>query len=529
MKLCRLAPNRWLGSGRKIIPPDSPIITIGFIWIHPYIHVDDPTHGAHAYKDMLDAQKKNEIPLQELYELLQPITVPSSSPRARFHNWARTYQCAPLTVFEPETVYQCELILALARREGKRVKAVGIGHSPSDLACTTEFMLRTERLNRIIEINPEKRYVITQGGITLHKLHEELAKYNLAMSCIGSISDQTLAGVITTASHGSGIHFGVISTQVLAVTLMLADGSLITCSRHEHADLFLATICGLGATGLILTIQLEVEPAFRLKEVQESLPFGVLVDALDNLAASAQHVRFWWYPSTDIVRCSYSDRTRDPKLIPENWWTTLFEKHATRMLLFIGRVFSSLNGLADSLTCWLMKDKNVCVDDGFRLFNIDVKYSHFTTEWAIPYENTKACLSEINDWLTRERADPYGLRPHCPVEIRFSSADDIWLSPSHGHLTCWIGIVQYRPFGCNIPYREYFRQFEDIMLRYQGRPHWAKSHGLQPSDLRKLYPRFDDFLQVIRSVDPQGIFCNEYILRHVFGKPISRSVFELRQ
>ena len=99
----------------------------------------------------LVARFKN-IPLQNLYALLQPITVPSSSPRGTFSNWGQSYHCKPLAIFEPENEYQCELILELARREGKTVRAVGVGHSPSDIACTNEFMLRTEKLNRLLEV-----------------------------------------------------------------------------------------------------------------------------------------------------------------------------------------------------------------------------------------------------------------------------------------------------------------------------------------------------------------------------------------
>jgi L-gulonolactone oxidase len=94
----------------------------------------------------------SEIPLQNLYDLLQPITVSPSSPKARFTNWAHTYHATPLAVFEPESDFQCELILELARRERKVVRAVGVGHSPSDLACTNEFMLRTGKLNRLLEV-----------------------------------------------------------------------------------------------------------------------------------------------------------------------------------------------------------------------------------------------------------------------------------------------------------------------------------------------------------------------------------------
>ena len=94
----------------------------------------------------------SQIPIDTLYSLLRPVTVPSTASRARFINWGLSFECTPLTVFEPESEYQCELILELARREGKRVRAAGVGHSPSDLACTTDFMLRTEKLNKVIEV-----------------------------------------------------------------------------------------------------------------------------------------------------------------------------------------------------------------------------------------------------------------------------------------------------------------------------------------------------------------------------------------
>jgi len=145
------------------------------------------------------------------------------------------------------------------------------------------------------------------------------------------------------------------------------------------------------------------------------------------------------------------------------------------------------------------------------------QYPQFTTEWAVPYDKARACLLELRAWYDEEHADPDGLRPHFPVEIRFSDADDIWLSPSNGALTCWIGIVQYKPYGFNVPYRKLFERFENIVSRHGGRPHWAKAHRLRPNALRKLYPHFDDFVRVLEDVDPHGMFRNEYVSRHIFG------------
>ncbi|KAG8215222.1 hypothetical protein J3R82DRAFT_8765 [Butyriboletus roseoflavus] len=263
-------------------------------------------------------------PMQPLHDLLHPILVPDS----RFINWGRTFACAPLAVFEPENVHHCQLILELARREGKVVRAVGVGHSPSDLSCTSGYMLRTTKLNRLLEVrrssrdiaqpplatpriqvDVEKRYVVAEAGITLDALHAELAKRGLAMINVGSISDQTLGGIITTATHGTGINYGVISTHVIALSLLLADGTRVSCSRQERPDLFIASICGLGSTGLILSVTLQVEPAFRLRETQRSLTFHECVRNLDTLVPASQHVRVWWYPAADTMRVFSADRT----------------------------------------------------------------------------------------------------------------------------------------------------------------------------------------------------------------------------
>lgn len=176
------------------------------------------------------------------------------------------------------------------------------------------------------------------------------------------------------------------------------------------------------------------------------------------------------------------------------------------------------------------------------------QYPQFTTEWAIPYENTQACLRELHGWLEREHHDPHGLRPHFPLEIRFSDADDIWLSPSYGQRTTWIGIIQYkcvhflpwlapdrttdpfrRPYGLNVPYRALFARFEAILIRHGGRPHWAKSHPLRATELRALYPRFDDFVRVLQGVDSEGVWRNEYVERHLLEKEIDGRVFKRRK
>lgn len=128
---------------------------------------------------------------------------------------------------------------------------------------------------------------------------------------LGSISEQTLAGMVATATHGTGIDHRVLSSHVQAVRLLQANGTKVTCSRDHQPDLFYATLCGLGSTGIILDIRMEVRPAFRLREVQETYKFDDVIDRLDDVAASAEFVRLWWWPQADDVRVSAMSETQE--------------------------------------------------------------------------------------------------------------------------------------------------------------------------------------------------------------------------
>lgn len=473
----------------------------------------------------------SSTPTSHLYDLIHPITLPPSE--STFTNWGQTFSCTPLKVFKPENEEQCCIILEIARREGRRVRAAGVGHSPSDLACTEEFMVVMTGMRAILEINTEKKFVIAQGGIVLNDLHTSLSAHNLAMSNLGSISDQTLAGVVTTPTHGSGIAYGVIGTHVIAITLLLADGRKVRCSNSgERKELFTATLCGLGSTGLILNIEMEVEERFNLRDAQEMMDFDDVVDNLDAIVRSSQHTRLWWFQPSNKVRVSRLDRTSEPRNPSGSWfWDVLCAYHLIQFLLFIGRFFPRyINPWTSNFAAWLVSKPSVNVDESHRVFNVNCRYPQHTTEWALPYTLAPSCLRALRTFFDEEFAKSDGIRPHFPLEIRFSAPDDIWLSPSEGSSgggTCWLGIVMYKPYTHSVPYRPLFASFERILSSHSGRPHWAKAHSLTPSDLREKYPRFDEFVAVLEDVDPRGMFRNPYVRRHFFGEEGDRDAFRV--
>ncbi|KAJ7778513.1 D-arabinono-1,4-lactone oxidase-domain-containing protein, partial [Mycena metata] len=469
----------------------------------------------------MDASYYTALTRADLVAALEPI----AHKNAPWRNWAKTFACAPLALFCPTSTHHCRLALELARRDARVLRAVGVGHSPSDIACTKDYMISMVGVEGLLDVStdPVQPHATFRAGTALTAVHALLAPHGLAMRNLGSISDQTLAGIVTTSTHGSGLGFGVMSTHVLSLTLLTPDNRVVTCSRgvrrHDnagewlfppaHVPLFEATICGLGATGLLLSITLELEPRFMLRDVHSVIGWREWTRRIQGLKSRAQHVRFWWFPALGKVRCSFASRVRDEVMPVEVSWD-LFAFHFVQTLLLLTRFGRRVGRPEIAGEC-------VTVDESWKVFNIECRYPQHTTEWALPAPRARACLEALGAWLEGEQAGGEGERPHFPIEVRFSAGDDLWLSPSQGGETCWIGVVQYKPYNLPTRYRALFAEFERILAMHGGRPHWAKAHHLDARATRALYPDFGKFLKVVREVDPTGIFRNEYIERHLMG------------
>lgn len=279
-------------------------------------------------------------------------------------------------------------------------------------------------------------------------MHAALAAHNppLALRNIGSISDQTIGGLISTATHGSGVDYPVISEDVQSLDMVIPlDGApVVHTSRKEDAQLFAASQCGLGATGLILNVQITVEPAYRLEEVKVSYPVDEVLEHLDEIKGSAQHVRVWWYPDGRGMVVARANRTYVPAQPQPDLVGHILGYHVTQFLLFVSRFVRSFTPYVGRWAWNLARGGGTTIDDGYKVFNFDCLFPQYTSEWALDAKDAKACLQDLKSYIDAQAAAPDGLRVHFPVEIRWSAADDIPLSPSYGRETCWIGVVTYR-------------------------------------------------------------------------------------
>jgi FAD-linked oxidoreductase len=335
------------------------------------------------------------------------------------------------------------------------------------------------------------------------------------MTNLGDIDAQTISGAIATGTHGTGAAFGGLATQVEALELVLADGSVTRASATERPELFDAALVSLGALGVVSTVTLRTEPAFVLAAEERPEPLEAVLDALNENVASNDHFEFYWFPYGSKALTKRNNRmpagTSPEPMSPvrQFWEYQVLENAALGALCRIGRLMPRLVRPIGRLTSTVLSPRSYR-DVSHRVFVTSRNVKFVESEYAIPRESLGEVLAELRAKVPA-LANPVLL----PVEIRVAAEDDIWLSTAYQRDSAYIAIHQY----VGMPFRAYFDLFESIVGAVGGRPHWGKMHTLDAAALRERYPRFADFTALRAELDPTGCFENPYTAK-VFGSAV---------
>ncbi|KAG8445886.1 hypothetical protein GDO86_010613 [Hymenochirus boettgeri] len=427
----------------------------------------------------------------------------------KFQNWAESFGSSPELYFQPTCVEEIKEILDLARQRSKRVKVVGGGHSPSDIACTDDYMIRMDKMNRVLKVDKEKKQVTVEGGILLSELNEELEKCGLALINLGAVSEVAAGGVIGTGTHNTGINHGILATQVVSLQLMTASGEILECSESTNPEIFQAAQLHLGCLGVILSVTLQCRSAFHLQDVQYGAKLHEVLNDLDTHLKSSEYFRLYWFPHTEYVGLSLQDPTDKPLASTANWFRDVVLGHyLLEFLLWMSTIISGIVPWINRFYFWVIFGrKTVRIDVSHKVFNFDCKFKQYVQDWAIPIEKTKEALLLLKSWLEK---NPH-VGAHFPVEVRFARRDDILLSPCFHQDSCYMNIIMYKPYGKDVPHQAYWSEYESIMRRVGGRPHWAKAHTCTRNDFEKMYPEYNKFSNIREKLDPTGMFLNPYL------------------
>ncbi|GAA1967059.1 D-arabinono-1,4-lactone oxidase [Amycolatopsis minnesotensis] len=428
-------------------------------------------------------------------------------------NWAGTATATPQRVHTPRSAAELAEVVAGVAVEGRRVRAWGSGHSFTPIAAADSDAIDLTAWSGIAFADLDTGRVTVRSGTKLRKLNADLDALGLAMTNLGDIDEQTIAGAVSTGTHGTGARLGGLATQIVELELVLADGSVVTCSADRRPELFAAARVGLGALGVISTVTLQCEPSFVLSAQERPEPLEQVLEGFDQFADENDHFEFYWFPYGTNALVKRNNRLPDDaERRPLSRAKRFIDYEITENLAFgalcrTGRMVPKLVRPLGKLASSLLSTREYS-DLSHRVFVTHRGVRFVEAEYAVPRESVHDVLAELRALVPRLET-PVSF----PVEVRVAAADDIWLSTAHGRDSAYIAIHQF----VGMPYRQYFAAFADIAGAVGGRPHWGKMHDLDAVVLRDRYPRFDDFVRVRKEVDPAGVFGNAY-LDQVLGR-----------
>ncbi|MEK4342971.1 D-arabinono-1,4-lactone oxidase [Brevibacillus sp. FSL L8-0710] len=426
-----------------------------------------------------------------------------------WRNWAGNVQSRPDQIVFPGSIADVVAIVKQCAGQGLRIRVVGSGHSFTGLVQTDECLLSLDRLQGLASVDTEKGVAEVWAGTKLKALGELLHSHGLSQENLGDINAQSIAGAVSTGTHGTGIRFGSLSTQVVGLTIVTAAGEVVDCSAESHPSLFPALQVSLGLLGVIVKVRLRVIPKLQLRYESMRLPVETCLDHLDKWTAENRHFEFFLFPYSQLVQAKRMNETADPPSPYLRW------NHFKQLILENGffwllsescRLFPPLCPSASQLSAKAVPSVSG-TGLSHRLFATPRLVRFHEMEYSVPADRMKEVIEEIQTAIERHR-----FAVHFPIECRYVKKDDIWLSPAYERDSAYIAVHMYK----GMPYQAYFSCVEEIFWKYGGRPHWGKMHRMDTAGLHKAFPRLKDFLAVREEWDPQARFANDY-LSHLLG------------
>jgi FAD/FMN-containing dehydrogenase len=385
-------------------------------------------------------------------------------------NWSGILKFSPSQIVRPADENEVVAAIDRAAVKGVTIRPVGAGHSSMPLVRTDDVLLSLDRVQGVESHDAVGCTVTARGGTRLEDLTAELLNRGLSLENIGDVDFQTLAGVVATGTHGTGIAWGSLAAPVTGMRLVTGEGKVVEWSTEAEPELMRAARISLGLLGISTSVTLRVLPAFRVHEQRLCMPIEACLARLTEFMTQHAYFDFYWYPRRDEAGL----RLRNPTALEPG----------------------DVEGSQTERVGW-MRD--------ILPHNRELKFNEM--EYAVPRDAGPECFRAVRERIRERHLQEVGWR----VLYRTVAAEDAYLSPSYGRDSVTISVHH----NAHLPFEAYFSDIEPIFQSFDGRPHWAKLHTLKRQQLQELYPMWETFSDIRRHYDPDGRFLNDY-LRELF-------------
>lgn len=404
--------------------------------------------------------------------------------------------------------------------------------------------MNLDNLNRVLEkdVDGTRGLIRFQAGLSLHDLNQALATDGYTLPNLGSIDVQSVAGVISTGTHGSSLKHGLLSDSITSLTVLLSNSQLVTCSATKNTELFRAALLSLGSLGIIVEITLQAVPDFNISWSQSLHSLSSVLDSWDkNLWTDKEFTRVWWLPYMHQA-VIWSGSKTDAPLRPPN--TTFYGGalgyYIYHNLLWLSNSFPRILPWVEWFVFGMQygfkpgKFTMSAVQPAREALLMDCLYSQFVNEWALPLSKGPEAIRRLSAWINHDDdtaqipVSSKGIWVHCPVEVRVThtarepgtnqSKVRPYLDPTvPDGPTLYLNATLYRPYGQDPPCHErYYEAFEYLMREIGARPHWAKNFVCTGDYIAETYGAdMADFVKIRDESDPDGMFLGEWHRRYL--------------
>jgi FAD/FMN-containing dehydrogenase len=448
--------------------------------------------------------------------------------RRLWQNWAKTLHCT-CDVENPANVAELQEIVRRATDKGKRVRATGGGYSWSPLVPTDGVIVDMRRFQKIelLRESPgqsaaagKTRIIEVGAGVTIGELDRFARAKSLTLVSPPLFLGPTVGGAVAVGCHGTGMTTGNFCDQLHEIRLVCADGRERTVGRGARE--FPAAMVALGTLGIVTAVKLEVVPQFPVHVDKRYVPVHYVSEEFDDLVPSYEYPEMLWFPFSRKMWLYLMDRSKSPP--DRRWgWTRLVDRFDRFMERWAGNhLLPWVARRVPRLTPFLLRAASALVHEASASVQLASDAFHFMKSYpknldlcyAVPVEYAKEAWHRVivllEEW-TRAELYPVNLAVHC----RFTGGSQAWLAPDYGRKTCYIEIATLRATPRRVR-REFLRKLEERWADLpEARPHWGK-HFERWQEVRRLYPKMDEFLRVREEWDPKRVFLNSFLERDVF-------------
>jgi xylitol oxidase len=440
-------------------------------------------------------QRKTFIKLSSAFMATPLIpSIPDFARQEKLQNWAGNLTYSTNNVFYPKTVSEVQSLV----KKCAQLRGLGTRHCFNTIADSKFNLISSNNLNNILSLDTVSNTVTVEAGIKYGELCPYLDKKGFALHNLASLPHISVAGSITTATHGSGVKNGNLSTAVRGMEIVIADGSVIKLSREKDGETFNAAVVGLGALGFITQITLALQPTYSMRQqVFLKLPYSQLTDHFTEIVSAGYSVSLF----TDWQSESINEVWIKDKVDPEIKYRGIEEFYGARA------ADKDLHPIIElsSENCTPQMGKPGPWYERLPHFKMGFTPSsgkELQSEYFIARQHAVEAILAIQK-LGKQ------IGPHLFItEIRTIAADQLWLSPCMNQDSITIHFTWKQEWD---EVKKLLPQIEKELSPFKPRPHWGKLFTMPAPVLESRYEKLADFKKLASHYDPKGKFRNDFL------------------